>query len=120
MYFIVDNGGGADWIMDFSAARDRIDLSRLETDSDALHLRDVGQNVRIIVEGVSIMVMNAEVADFTADQFLFSSQRRYRKSIWRDKIIAQPGVVPFVDFPDPRFAFAGQPDGFWHLMPNPF
>ena len=57
--------------MDFSAARDRIDLSRLETDSDALHLRDVGQNVRIIVEGVSIMVMNAEVADFTADQFLF-------------------------------------------------
>jgi hypothetical protein len=57
--------------MDFSAARDRIDLSRLETDFDALHLRDVGQNVRIIVEGVSIMVMNAEVADFTADQFLF-------------------------------------------------
>ena len=69
--FHFDNGGGADWIMDFSAARDRIDLSRLETDSDALHLRDVGQNVRIIVEGVSIMVMNAEVADFTADQFLF-------------------------------------------------
>lgn len=64
-------GDGADRIMDFSVTRDLIDLSLLETEFDALTIADTAHGARVMVEGVSILLVRNDADEMTADQFIF-------------------------------------------------
>lgn len=64
-------GDGADRIMDFSAARDQIDLSLMNTEFAALTIVDTAGGARVMVEDVSILLVRNDADDVTADQFIF-------------------------------------------------
>jgi hypothetical protein len=76
--FRLSRDGDRDIVRDFGNGLDRIDVSALGARSMAdVTLRAVAAGVLVIVDGERTLVSGAQMADFSADSFVFSTGRRF-------------------------------------------
>lgn len=69
--FMFRNGDGADVVTDFTVNEDRLHLSAIGTDFDALTITERGDNTLIDYGTGSIVLLGVEASDLDAHDFLF-------------------------------------------------